>query len=396
MTRGQGRGTIRREKIRGKWVYRGDWTDDSGKRHRKVLGQDRDTAQRLLIEEIRKRDRRKAGLGAELGQDTDLAALASDYISEIATTCTPKHVRMMEAQLAKLPGALHAKQVRDLRPENYERYRQAQLRAGLARATVNTGLVAINGMLRWAVRTRRIAENPLDSLRVLTLGRAHQKRPKRALTEAEVGAFMAAAYAADGIASDRNRAFGERIPQGPLFRFLIETGVRWGEARQIAWADLDMDQRRLRLRAATTKNRRGRELPLKPSLADELRGLLAVHHRALGRAPRRSDPVFLTPRGKPWPADTGNVRRLYHPILEAAGIDRKNELGESVDIHSLRHTAATRMARAGLPMAKLQRLMGHRDPRTTQQYYDHLEVDDLEDGLGVVPEVGGLARSAPC
>jgi integrase len=58
-----------------------------------------------------------------------------------------------------------------------------------------------------------------------------------------------------------------------------------------------------------------------------------------------------------------------------------------VDVHSLRHTAATRLARAGWPMAKLQRFMGHQDPRTTQRYYDHLEVDDLEEALELVPEL---------
>ena len=106
-----------------------------------------------------------------------------------------------------------------------------------------------------------------------------------------------------------------------------------------------------------------------------------------GRAPRKIDPVFLTPRGKPWAADTGNVRRLFHPILKAAGIEQKNEHGEHVDIHSLRHTCATRLARAGWPMAKLQKFMGHADPRTTQRYYDHLEVEDLETALDLVPEL---------
>lgn len=56
-----------------------------------------------------------------------------------------------------------------------------------------------------------------------------------------------------------------------------------------------------------------------------------------------------------------------------------------VDVHSLSHTAATRLARTDWPMAKLQKLMGHRDPRTTQRYYDHLEVEDLEMAMVVVP-----------
>ena len=58
-----------------------------------------------------------------------------------------------------------------------------------------------------------------------------------------------------------------------------------------------------------------------------------------------------------------------------------------MNIHSLRHTAATRLARAGWPMAKLQRFMGHADPRTTQRYYDHLEVDDLEAAMELLPSL---------
>lgn len=408
--RGQGRGKIRRQRLNGRWVYVGDWTDESGNRKRKVLGQDRDTAQRILVEEIRKRDRAKAGLASELGQDTLISHLASEYVAELATRCTTKHVRMMDSQLAKLPGALHAREVRDLRPEAYEHYRQRQLRQGLARATINTGLVALNGMLRWAVRTRRIAENPLESLRVLPTGRAHQKRPRRALTEEETQAFLRAAYQADESAAERTAAIRTinggtrgaayaarerqlRVPQAPLFRFLLETGARWGEVRQLTWADLSGC--RMTLRPATTKNRRGRVLPLKASLVEELQGLLATHHTIVGRAPRKEDPVFLTPLGKPWPADTKNIRRILKPTLKAAGIPVENEQGERVDVHSLRHTAATRLARAGWPMAKLQRFMGHADPRTTQRYYDHLEVDDLEVALGSVQDLALRREIAP-
>jgi len=394
----------------------GDWTDDAGKRVRKILSEDRETAQRLLAEQIRKRDRSKAGLASELGQDALLAHLASEYVCELATRTCPKHVHKTSKLLEKLPAIMGARQVRDLRPENYERYRQSQLREGVARATINSSLVALNGMLRWAVRTRRIAENPLESLRVLPTGRAHQKRPRRALTEDETRAFLAAAYAADEAGSRRAAAvltigkgtrgpsYAEqerkpRVPQGPLFRFLVETGARWGEARQITWADVDLERHRLILRPATTKNRRGRQLPLKPSLCQELEGLLATHHAVLDRAPRKDDPVFLTPRGKRWGTDSGNVRRMLQALLEAAGIDLVNEHGEHVDVHSLRHTCATRLARAGWPMAKLQRFMGHADPRTTQRYYDHLEVEDLEGALELVPElavarqrVSGAAR----
>ncbi len=408
MSRGQGTGRIRRQRIRAKWVHVADWCDETGKRVRKSFP-DRATAQRVLVEEIRRRERSKAGLSAELGQDTDLALLAAEYVAELATRTTPKHVQMTAAQLAKLPGLVRARQVRDLRPEAFEHYRQGLLRQGLARATVNTPLVALSGMLRWAVATRRIAENPLVSLRVLRTGRAFEKRPRRALGEAEVEAFLRAAYAADQVAADRVAAVvtivggtkGEeyalrerllRVPQAVLFRTLVETGARWGELRQVTWADVDLTTARVTLCPATTKNRRGRVVPVKASLADELRGLLDVHHRVLGRLPTRADAVFLTPQGKPWASDTGNVRRFLRPILKAAGTESVNEQGEHVDIHSLRHSCATRMARAGMPMAKLQAFLGHQDVRTSQRYYDHLQVEDLESALKLVPEVCAAVR----
>jgi integrase len=263
-------------------------------------------------------------------------------------------------------------------------------------------------MLRWAVATGRIAENPLRALRVLRTGRAFQVRPRRALTEIEVERFLRAVYAADVAAADYTAAIltissgvrgpeyaarprRERVPQGPLLRFLIESGARWSEARQIAWADLDAERCRVTLRPATTKNRRGRVLPLKPSMVEELQGLLATHHAVLGRAPTRDGLVFLTPRGRAWREDTGNVRRMLTPIWKVAGIPKRDEQGESVDIHSLRHTAATRLARAGWPMALLQKFMGHADARTTMGYYDHLAVDDLQAAFGALPEVSRVA-----
>lgn len=39
-------------------------------------------------------------------------------------------------------------------------------------------------------------------------------------------------------------------------------------------------------------------------------------------------------------------------------------------------------------MAKLQRFMSHAGPRTTQRYYDHIEVDHLEASMSLVPDLG--------
>jgi len=47
----------------------------------------------------------------------------------------------------------------------------------------------------------------------------------------------------------------------------------------------------------------------------------------------------------------------------------------------MRHTAASRMARAGVSITFAQRLLGHSDPRLTEAIYTHLSPEDLESGV---------------
>ncbi len=68
------------------------------------------------------------------------------------------------------------------------------------------------------------------------------------------------------------RSGGVRIPQAPLWRFLIETACRYGEARALTWADVDLAARVVTLRAETTKARRARSLPITRAMAAELEG----------------------------------------------------------------------------------------------------------------------------
>lgn len=48
---------------------------------------------------------------------------------------------------------------------------------------------------------------------------------------------------------------------------------------------------------------------------------------------------------------------------------------------------------AGVPLATVQKILRHRDPRTTAQIYGHLDIDDMRSGLGRsgVQGLGGLA-----
>ncbi|MBK8172765.1 MAG: site-specific integrase [Sandaracinaceae bacterium] len=168
-----------------------------------------------------------------------------------------------------------------------------------------------------------------------------------------------------------------RVPQTPLWSALIETGARWSELTNTTWNDLDVERRALTLRAETTKSGRSRMVPLRSEMVETLLALRAVHQQRHKRITRSTDRIFLSPEGSDWRRDTAGVRRILHRILERAGIDRRDEQGKCVDIHALRHTAASRMAARGVPITIAQKVLGHSDPKLTAAVYTHLEVEDL-------------------
>jgi hypothetical protein len=56
-----------------------------------------------------------------------------------------------------------------------------------------------------------------------------------------------------------------------------------------------------------------------------------------------------------------------------------------VDFHSLRHTTATLLLRAGVPAHHVQLILRHADIRTTTQTYGHLMLGDLRKALAALP-----------
>ncbi len=60
--------------------------------------------------------------------------------------------------------------------------------------------------------------------------------------------------------------------------------------------------------------------------------------------------------------------------------------------HDLRHTTATLLLRAGVDAHRVQRILRHRDVRTTTAIYGHLDVEDLRGALASLP---GASPGAP-
>jgi integrase len=84
-----------------------------------------------------------------------------------------------------------------------------------------------------------------------------------------------------------------------------------------------------------------RDVPIPEPLAE----LLAAHRLAYPAGP--TDPVFPAPWGS-----YQRAQRAFQAACRRAGL-------HNVRLHDLRHTCGVHCARAGVPLARIQRLMGH-------------------------------------
>ena len=76
-----------------------------------------------------------------------------------------------------------------------------------------------------------------------------------------------------------------------------------------------------------------------------------------------------------------------------AGITKKDEWSRTVDLHALRHTFGTMLARSGVNPRTAMELMRHSDIRLTTNIYQHLELVDTAGAVNMLQMVGS-ERSA--
>jgi site-specific recombinase XerD len=172
-------------------------------------------------------------------------------------------------------------------------------------------------------------------------------RVPRVLTDEEVDALLAAV--------DRTRAHGRR--DYAIALCLLDLGLRASEVADLTLADVDWRAGILTLPAG--KIRRGSSLPLPVrvarALADYLRNgrpetsdrALFVHHRP--------------PRGRR--IGPGVVRSAMRLAYARADLDSR-----LTGTHVLRHTAATRLLRAGVSIKEIADLLRHRSLDTSAIY----------------------------
>jgi integrase len=153
----------------------------------------------------------------------------------------------------------------------------------------------------------------------------------------------------------------------PLVEFLVASGCRWSEATALKPSDVDRSEGTVRITRAwkhgnklgAPKTRKSvRTINVPSSVLDQLDYTGEWLFTLSGKGNRGTDsPVRL-------PSFHGKV---WTPALARAGLTK------SPRIHDLRHTCASWMLQAGIPITVVQGHLGHESIQTTVDLYGHLD-----------------------
>jgi len=250
--------------------------------------------------------------------------------------------------------------LKDVRGEDLHRYQGelfAQRRIDgrpLAASSIALRLIAVRTLFRFLVRRSCLLFDPSGTLE---LPRVEKRLPRVILTEAEARRIVTAP-SGHSPADRRDRA---------LLETLYATGLRVSELIGLRPEDVDTDERLVRI--VRGKGGKDRNVPLTAAAARAIEAYL-VHGRPqlVAGAREPSTRLFLRGRGSVMTRTAvGEVVRRWAT---------KARVGKRVTCHTVRHSVATHLLRAGADIRQIQSLLGHQSLSTTERY-THVEISDL-------------------
>lgn len=299
--------------------------------------------------------RRRHSLGT--ADPAEAERLRADIIARLEQELRPERPtigQIMEAyQKAKLPevaspwaivnawkalqphfGSLYPEHVTE---DSCLAYQRARTDAGKKLGTPRQELGVLRSGLKWAEKKTLIARAPHVWL-------PEAPPPKeRHLTRKEAGRLVAAA----------------EMPHVRLYILLgLYTAGRMRAILDLTWDRVDLDRRLITLGLkGLPKRSKGRAtvpIPnaLFPALVEAKKGALTEYVVEWGGEP------------------VGSIKKGFRAACERAGL-------EDVTPHTLRHSAATWMAEAGVDMERIAQYLGHADPAITRRVYAKFAPDFL-------------------
>jgi integrase len=338
-----GQGSVYLDKTSGLYVGRVElgYGPDGRRLRKKVKAR---TKQAVLIKMREVQTAKEQGLPTPDRQTT-----TGDWLTLWATEVLPRSVKASTAQNYRvildtyvLPHVGKVPLAR-LTPEHVEKMMTALEAKGLSPRTVGYARAVLRRALGVAYKRGKVARN---AAAMVEAPRKTGPRLDDALDASEASAVLSAAS-------------GDRLEA--LAVVVLAVGLRQGEALSLQWQDLDLDAGTVAVVDAKTEAGI-RTVALPPFATAALRTHRARQSAEQLAARYWADPtlVFATTVGTV--LDRRNVLRWWHELTIRSGVGRRR-------FHASRHTAATLMLNAGVPLEVVSATLGHAGLAITADVY---------------------------
>ena len=295
------------------------------------------------LSNVEKRAARRAAAAAE-GSKQTVSRLWEDY------TETERGLKSRASDKSRyekyIKPALGDKEPMEIEQLDVERLKRVSL-AGKSPQTVKLTLSLLRRLIRYGMKTAGISGPPFSFDEFMP---TVNNEVIETLTDSQMKKLLTVLRETDD------------IQIGHMMLLALYTGMRKSELMKLRWADVDLDSGFIRLR--DTKGKRDMTIPLNRSARDILEG-----------HPRQGEHVFTHRGGMPFK----EIRKRVQKLREAADLP-----GDFRPLHGLRHVFATTLANSGeVDLYVLQRLLTHKDAKTTSRYA-HLLDRRLHDASAVI------------
>ncbi len=392
--RGNSMGSLFQRGRRGAWLAA--WFDHTGRRCvRSTRTTDRAAAERILSKFVADVALRREGV---VDARKDRYAFEgrkpiTDHVDDYLAHCEHvgmdgKTVHMKRAHLHDLIASTDAHRLSDLEPNAVERHFAKLKDLDKSARTINQNRADVVAFMNWCVKNGRAESNPLTV--ILKLDESRDRRlVRRPLTDDELARLLS-------VAQDHGRK--------AWYLTAVLAGLRKGDLQRLRWCDIDFDASTITIEHGKAK--RTDVIPMHRQLAEELK--------------RRHDESMTVPKARVFPQTVTDVTRLKdflraglaheevvtdingNPVMIGKGsrqrpktrIVTEDAEGRVIDLHAMRTTLGTNLARYGATQQSAQSIMRHADYRTTLKHYTVLGLTDTAQAIDQLPDIGPPATDA--
>jgi integrase len=335
----------------GAWYARTTITDATGKRRNiKRRAKDKRDAKEILKRILHQ-------LEAEGSQFADTSSLTFNDLADFYAVnfCKPaeyvdgkkiaglRDVQRAQSVLVRFRAYFGRRLLKEIRYSEIRSYYSTRLKEEThykrspTIATMNRELGVLRRIFNIGVREGWLQRNPFSMGEPL-ISPASERRRERILTLEEEKRLL------------------EAVPRRSLralYICLLDTGARLSEfLKHLHWRSVCLTSRTITLEAMTTKTLKAREVRMTERMYQELCSLWELSSQL--------------PDERVFNSTVRIVRREFALACKIAEIEYGSPNG--ITLHSLRHTAATRLVKGQMPLQMVGRILGHSQPQTTYRY----------------------------